>query len=266
MRLAGVALLVLCGCRSAVSPLPCAIDPVTARLVGAALEVQAQIRDVHLANLANVDTIGWKRRVPQIRAVPIDAVSGAEVPVFVGTTADFSAGTLEVSNRWLDLAVDGEGMFAVLLADGTLGYTRNGSFQVDAGGRIVTREGRALVPMIIVPSDVLEICIDPEGKVCGRTAADPDRTTAFGTIQLHRFANCDGLESIGDATFRSCDAAGPPASSAPGSNGFGHLKQGFLERSNVERIRELVALDAAAQTRQHLLAVANQLGLQIVAR
>lgn len=150
-----------------------------------------------------------------------------------------------MTNRNFDVAIDGDGFFEVLLADGSSGYTRDGQFHVNAEGRMVTSAGQVLQPEINLPSDILDVNIDIEGRVTGRTAGSPDTTSSFGQLNLVRFVNPSGLLAVGGNILRQTDASGPPTTGAPGANGIGFLKQGFIERSNVEIVNELVNLIVA---------------------
>ena len=143
------------------------------------------------------------------------------------------------------MAIDGDGFFQLQLPDGSQGYTRDGSFQLNADGKIVTGSGNVLLPEITVPSDTLEIAIDPEGRVNVRTAGNPDTSTLLGQLTLHRFVNPSGMLAVGSNVMRPTEASGQPISNTPGTTGLGLLKQGFVERSNVQIVNELVNLIVA---------------------
>ncbi|MFN9755630.1 MAG: flagellar hook-basal body complex protein, partial [Planctomycetota bacterium] len=132
-----------------------------------------------------------------------------------------------------------------LMPDGTTAYTRNGNFQVNATGKLVTSNGNVLVPEITLPQDVLEVSIDPEGRVNVRTAANPEQTQQLGQLQLHRFVNPSGLLALGASVLRPTEASGQPITGQPGQLGLGMLRSGFLERSNVQIVNELVNLIVA---------------------
>ena len=144
------------------------------------------------------------------------------------------------------MAIDGGGFFQVLLPDGNPAYTRDGHFLINAEGKIVTGAGHVLQPEITLPPDVLEINIDPSGQVTGRLASSPDTTQVFGEIRLTNFMNPSGLLSVGANVLRQTDASGTPTiDGTPGENGLGSLTQGFIERSNVQIVNELVNLIVA---------------------
>jgi hypothetical protein len=127
----------------------------------------------------------------------------------------FTTGTLEITERDLDVAIDGEGFFAVTLPDGSTGYTRDGGFHLNADGKLVTGGGNVVLPEITVPSDTLEISIDPEGRVSGRTAGSPDTSTSFGQLTIHRFVNPSGMLAVGANVLRPTPASGAPITGHP---------------------------------------------------
>lgn len=227
------------------------------------MKAQQTMVDMIANNIANVNTAGFKKSQASFEdlfyvtlqspglargagdsAVPIGTQIGSGTRLN-GTTKVFTTGTLEITDRTLDLAIDGEGFFAVTLPDGSTGYTRDGNLQVNADGKLVTGQGNILLPEITMPNDTLEVAIDLEGRVNVRTAGNPDTSTLLGQIQLHRFINPSGLLATGSNVLRPTEASGAPISSTPGSIGLGQLKQGFIERSNVQIVNELVNLIVA---------------------
>jgi flagellar basal-body rod protein FlgG len=227
------------------------------------MKAQQTMVDTIANNIANVNTAGFKRsqvsfedllyvtfKTPGLERdaggtaspIGIQVGSGAQL---AGTTKIYTPGVLEVTNRQLDLAIDGDGFFAVQLPDGATGYTRDGQLHINADGVLVTGRGQAVQPQINLPSDVLDISIDSEGRISGRTAGNPESTTAFGQLNLVRFVNPSGLLATGGNVVRVTDASGPPTIATPGSAGLGQIKQGFIERSNVEIVNELVNLIVA---------------------
>lgn len=215
-------------------------------------------------NIANVNTAGFKKSqasFEDLLYVTIESPglqqdqAGTSAPIGLqigsgsrlsGTTKIYSPGTLEITERPLDVAIDGSGFFQVLLPDGNTGYTRDGHFLINADGVIVNGAGHILQPQISVPPDVLQLNIDPSGRVTGSTAGSPDTTSVFGEIRLTNFMNPSGLLSVGTNIVRQTSASGSPTvDSTPGENGLGFLKQGFIERSNVQIVNELVNLIVA---------------------
>lgn len=227
------------------------------------MRAQQTMVDMIANNIANVNTTGFKKSQASFEdllyvtqqspglargtgtdALPIGVQIGSGTRLN-GTTKIYSSGTLEGTERSLDVAIDGDGFFAVLMPDGTTAYTRNGNFQVNATGKLVTSNGNVLVPEITLPQDVLEVSIDPEGRVNVRTAANPEQTQQLGQLQLHRFVNPSGLLALGASVLRPTEASGQPITGQPGQLGLGMLRSGFLERSNVQIVNELVNLIVA---------------------
>jgi flagellar basal-body rod protein FlgG len=206
--------------------------------------------------LANVSTIGYKRddavfqdllyqikRDPgaltsQDSQLPSGLQLGTGVRV-VGTTKQFSQGSLEVTEQPLDTAIQGLGMFQILLPDGTISYTRDGQFQVDSDGQIVTANGHPLEPSITIPEDVSQLTISADGIVAGTVDGEVD-LQEFGQIDLVNFVNPQGLKAIGNNLFRETEASGNPITGTPSLDGFGSINQGMLEASNVNVVTELV--------------------------
>ena len=180
----------------------------------------------------------------------------------------FMQGNIYQTENPLDIAIEGDGFFQVTLPDGTIAYTRDGSFKLDANGNVVTSDGYFIEPPITIPQNATSISISPEGvvsvKVPGQVAAQN-----VGQIQLARFVNPAGLKAVGDNLFKETDASGAPIVANPGTNGMGNLRQGFLEASNVQVVEEMVKLITAQrayesnsksiQTADDMLRIANGL-------
>jgi flagellar basal-body rod protein FlgG len=215
-------------------------------------------------NLANVNTAGFKKSQPTfqdllyvtLKAPGIDRVAGIANPIGIqlgsgvklaGTSLNFQPGVLEASGRKLDVAITGDGFFQVLLPTGNVGYTRDGSFQIDGDGRLVTSSGYLVQPEVTFPQDVIEIGIGPDGQVKATTASSPDQSTQLAQLQIARFTNPSGLSATGNNVFVVTDASGLALLGNPGdpSLGLGELLQGHIERSNVEVVSELVNLIVA---------------------
>jgi flagellar basal-body rod protein FlgG len=227
------------------------------------MKAQQTMVDMIANNIANVNTAGFKRAQASFEDLLYvtlqspglaSGVGGAAAPIGTqigsgtrlnGTTKVYSAGTLEITDRQLDVSIDGDGFFGIVLPDGGTGYTRDGQFQINAEGKLVTGNGNVLIPEITLPADTLDINIDAEGRVSGRTAGSPDTATQFGQITIHRFINPSGMLAVGGNVMRQTAASGAPVTSTPGINGLGTLKQGFVERSNVSIVNELVNLIVA---------------------
>jgi flagellar basal-body rod protein FlgG len=237
-----------------------AVDPATADLLGAILATSEQMRRIHLLNIANIGTPGWKRWDAEFgsRVIHSDGVALA-VPVLLGQRPTMTAGALHRTDRWLDLAIDGDGMFAVELPGRQVGYTRCGALQVAADGRLWTND-RPLLPAIVVPDSVRDVEIDAEGAVTGRRASGGAGILTLGRLELHRFAVAEQLGVGGPGLWIATPRSGVAVAGRPGDDGFGALRQGFLEGSNVELDRELLALQAIEHRRERVLTVVRALG------
>ena len=207
-------------------------------------------------NLANVSTVGFKRdnavfqdllyqikREPgaltsQDSQLPSGLQLGTGVRV-TGTAKQFTQGSMQVTERSLDMAVSGRGMFQILLPDGTTGYTRDGQFQVDNTGQVVTANGYPLQPAITVPDNVSNLTIGEDGIVTASVAGET-AVVQLGQLDLADFVNPQGLKAIGNNLFRETEASGNPVIGTPGLAGLGTIQQGTLETSNVDVVEEMV--------------------------
>ncbi len=207
-------------------------------------------------NLANVNTTGFKKdRVifedllyQNVRQVGAQTTQNTQYPsgFYLGTGVRTVAseklhgqGTITLTERSLDVAVDGRGYFQILRPDGTLAYTRDGSFKMDANGQLVTASGLLLQPAITIPQGAQSVTIGRDGTVSVAIAGQA-ALTQVGTVQLVDFVNPTGLEPIGQNLFLESVASGAPQAGTPGQNGLGELIQGSLETSNVNSVEELV--------------------------
>src|SRR5262245_37569217 len=207
-------------------------------------------------NLANVNTVGFKKsRVEfedlvyeQTKAAGSASSTTAENPIGletglgvrpVATSRDFARGNLRSTSGPLDLAIEGDGFFQVQLPSGDTGYTRAGSFHLNAEGALVTNEGYRIEPNITVPPSATSISISKDGIV---SAVLPGQSAPqqLGTIELAAFQNPAGLRALGGHLFQSTTAAGEPNVGAPGSDARGTLAQGFVEDANVSVVEEMV--------------------------
>ncbi len=217
--------------------------------------------DVISNNLANVNTTGYKKsRVnfqdmmyQRLRHPGTPNAQGAQVPVGIeighgtkvaATQKMFTKGSLQNTGNDLDLLIEGDGFFQVQRPDGTIAYTRDGSFKQDGEGRIVTSDGYPLQPEIFIPQDVTEISITSDGTVSVQVAGN-NQPEQVGQIELTRFSNPAGLNSIGRNLFEDTTASGDPMVNNPGAAGYGTTVQQFLEMSNVQVIEEMVNMIAA---------------------
>lgn len=215
-------------------------------------------------NLANVNTVGFKRGIAEfqdlyyqtLRQPGAQMANGSNTPTglsvgtgaaAVATTRDQTQGTLASSTQSYSLAISGDGFFAVTLPDGTTGYTRNGEFQRDNNGNIVTAQGYQLNPNINIPANATSLTVSNAGLVQYTTAGTAAPSTA-GTIQLTGFINPQGLQSLGGNLYAQTAASGDPQTGNPGSNDLGSIQQGFLESSNVNVTQELVDMITAQRS------------------
>ncbi|GIZ52668.1 flagellar basal-body rod protein FlgG [Noviherbaspirillum aridicola] len=220
------------------------------------LDAQQTQMDVVSNNLANVSTAGFKRS----RAVFEDLLyqtmrqpgaqssqqtqlpSGMQIGTGVRPVAVekiFTQGNLQQTGNEKDVAIQGPGFFQVLMPDGTTAYTRDGSFQTDSQGQLVTASGFPVQPAITIPADTRSLTIARDGTVTVTTAGNVN-PTQIGNIQLVTFVNQAGLEAKGENMFVETAASGAPQVTAPGTNGAGLLVQNYVETSNVNVVEELV--------------------------
>ena len=157
----------------------------------------------------------------------------------VGTQKIFTQGSLQTTEQPLDLAINGRGFFQILMPDGTISYTRDGSFQLNSDGQVVTSSGFPLEPAIVLPEQVRTFMVGEDGTVSVTVAGDP-QPQVLGNIQTVDFINYAGLEAIGNNLFLETAASGAPQAGMPGTNGLGNVLQNTLENSNVSVVEELV--------------------------
>lgn len=164
------------------------------------------------------------------------------IGVSVGAIAQqFTQGNISVTGNNLDVAINGNGFFEVNLPDGTIGYTRDGSFQLDAQGRMVTSSGLPVANGITVPPNAIKVSISADGIVSATLPGNP-APQQLGNIAMSSFVNPAGLEPVGQNMYKESAASGQPQQGQPGTNGLGFIKQGFLEASNVNVVEELVTM------------------------
>jgi flagellar basal-body rod protein FlgG len=215
-------------------------------LLAEALDYQSMNMEVIANNLANIDTTGYKASQLRFQDKSRDEegrtafLNGAE-PVYVQRL--FTQGELRPTGNRLDLAIQGSGFFQVQMPDGTRAYTRDGSFITDTQGRWVTRHGDPVMSLQPVPQGVTSISISVTGLV---TYTNSSVCTVF-QIQLTGFANPDGLDALSANLFKETSASGTPERGNPGENGFGSIRQGFLELSNVNLALEEAHMAHAQQ-------------------
>lgn len=233
----------------------------TLRTASTGLTAQQRYVEIIANNIANVNTTGYKKVRPEFQDLlyetlrpagnvarsgvePLNEVqigSGTEI---VSTTKIFRQGDLTSTNNPLDLAIHGEGFFVIRKPDSSLVYTRDGSFQLDRNGQIVTSQGYALDPGFTIPPDAVEVQISRDGVVSVLTENSTD-ATVLGQIELARFINPAGLKSVGDNFYEETPASGRAFFEIPGTNNTGDIIQYHLESANVDIVEEMVNMITA---------------------
>jgi flagellar basal-body rod protein FlgG len=213
-------------------------------------------------NIANMRTTGYKRQRAEFQDLLYEHVSrvgtqttsqGNILPVGIdlgggvktaGTPRVMTQGTIMPTGKDLDVAIRGDGFLKILMPDGTFAYTRDGSFDMDAQGRIVTSKGNVVQPGITIPQNATAVAISPQGQVSAIVAGSTT-PTVLGQLTLTRFVNKAGLLPIGDNLFVETPASGPAQDGTANTDGYGDLLQGSLEQANVEAVTEISDLIAA---------------------
>jgi flagellar basal-body rod protein FlgG, Gram-negative bacteria len=226
------------------------------------MDAQQTNLEVIANNIANINTTGYKRaraefadllyQTERAQGVPNRAnqaivPEGANIGLGVQTAAVrniHTQGELTQTGNELDIALIGRGWFQIQSPDGTTLYSRAGAFNTNADGQLVTIDGYAVVPGIIIPEDASEIAISRTGLVTARIGNDAD-LTELGQLTIANFVNEAGLKPLGDNLFAETAASGEPIVAAPEDPGFGYMKQGYLEASNVDSVKEITDLISA---------------------
>jgi flagellar basal-body rod protein FlgG len=224
------------------------------------LDAQQTNMDVIANNLANVSTNGFKRQRAVFEDLLYQTVrqpgaqsstqtslpSGLQIGTGVrpvSTERIQEQGNLTQTSNSKDIAIKGQGFFSVQLPDGTTAYTRDGSFQVDQNGQLVTSSGYQVIPAVTIPANALTITVGRDGIVSVTTQGQT-ATTQVGQLTLSTFINDGGLESLGENLYQETQSSGTPTENTPGLNGAGLLYQGYVETSNVNVAEELVNMIA----------------------
>jgi flagellar basal-body rod protein FlgG len=230
-------------------------------------------------NIANLRTTGYKRQRAEFQDLMYEHVTrigtqtsqqGNTLPVgielgggvkTVGTPRLMTQGTLSPTGNSLDVAIRGDGFFKVAMPDGTFTYTRDGSFQMDAQGRIVTAQGNVVQPGITIPPNASAITINPQGQV-SVTLPGSTTPTVLGQFTLTRFTNPAGLAAIGDNLFTETVASGTAQDGLPSADSYGDLQQSNLEQANVQAVTEisdLIAAQRAYEMNSKVITAADQM-------
>lgn len=213
-------------------------------------------------NLANMSTTGYNARRAEFadlhyqqmtRPGSINASDGTVLPTGVqlglgarpaAVSVQLSQGSLAATGGDLDVAIEGKGFLEVTLPSGQTAYTRDGGLKRTGEGLIVTSDGYPVAPEIVIPTDARSISINGDGEVYAYFTETAEGQL-IGQFDLTGFANAKGLEALGSNLFSETEASGPPITTTPGLDGLGTLRQGFLEESSVDAVREITELIAA---------------------
>jgi flagellar basal-body rod protein FlgG len=230
-------------------------------------------------NIANLRTTGFKKQTAafqdliyeHIRRVGAQASDqGTILPVgvdigggvkTVGTPRSMTQGTLSQTGNDLDLAISGEGFFKILMPDGTYQYTRDGTFQMDNQGRVVTAGGNPVQPTITIPNNASGITVNEQGQVTV-TLPGSSTNTVLGQIGVTRFINKAGLQPVGSNQFTETTSSGAPQDGTANSEGYGKITQGSLEQANVDVVSEmsdLIAAQRAYEMNAKVISAADQM-------
>ena len=230
-------------------------------------------------NIANMRTTGYKRQRAEFQDLLYEQVSrvgsqtsdqGNILPAGIelgggvktaGTPRIMSQGTLLPTSKEFDVAIRGEGFFKVTLPDGRTAYTRDGSFEPDQQGRLVTSQGYLIQPGLTLPANATQLNISPQGQVSVLTPGT-STPTQVGQIELAAFINKAGLQGMGDNLYLETPASGTPQNGTPATEGFGTLMQGNLEQANVEAVTEisdLIAAQRAYEMNAKVITAADQM-------
>ncbi|MBP8975455.1 MAG: flagellar basal-body rod protein FlgG [Bacteroidetes bacterium] len=231
------------------------------RIAATGMYAQQLNVDLIAHNLANVNTIGFKKSRPEFQDLmyqtlktsvnstnpniqePIEIQIGTGT-VPVATLKNFTQGDIQTTNNPLDVAIEGEGFFQVRRPDGTIAYTRDGALKVSSEGMLVTAQGYIIEPGIALPTDISSIAISRDGTIEVQVIGQSE-STKIGQLEMAKFVNPAGLRAIGNNLLIETPASGAPILGTPASEGFGELQQGALESSNVDVVEEMVNMIVA---------------------
>ena len=238
-------------------------------------------------NIANINTTGYKKNkaefqdlmyqqvsvnpvnssTPGINTNPSNSIQVGNGVEPTSTAKIFTQGDITATNNQMDLAIQGDGFFQVRKDDGTYAYTRDGSFKVNADGKIVTSSGYVVDPELSLDENAVGLSVGKDGTVSVQEAGGS--SYVLGNIELARFMNPGGLKALGNNLYSQTESSGTPIIGTPGKDGFGEINQGYLESSNVDIVEEMISMIAAqrayeinsktVQTVQDMMQMANNL-------
>lgn len=230
-------------------------------------------------NIANLRTTGFKKQTASFQDLIYEHVrrvgaqasdQGTILPVgvdigggvkTVGTPRSMTQGTLSQTGNDLDLALSGEGFFKILMPDGTFQYTRDGTFQMDNQGRIVTAQGNPVQPTMTIPNNASGLSVSEQGQV-SVTLPGSSTSTIVGQLGVTRFINKAGLQPVGNNQFTETPSSGAPQDGTANSEGYGKITQGSLEQANVDVVSEmsdLIAAQRAYEMNAKVISAADQM-------
>ncbi len=229
------------------------------KIAATGMSAQQMRVEVISNNLSNMSTTGYNPRRAEFadlhyqqmtRAGTVNASDGTVLPTGIqlglgvrpsAVSVQLSQGSLSATGGDLDVAIEGAGYLEVTLPSGQTAYTRDGGLKRTGEGLIVTSDGFPVSPEIVIPSDALSVSINPEGEVFAYFAEDAE-AQLLGQFTMSGFTNPKGLEAIGSNMFTETEASGPAIQTTPGEDGLGTLRQGYLEDSSVDAVREITDL------------------------
>jgi flagellar basal-body rod protein FlgG len=214
-------------------------------------------------NLANANTTGFKRSrvefqdlvyetlretAPTAQGTTLPAelqVGGGTKPV--ATVKNFEQGSPQSTGNAMDMMIRGDGFFQVMMPDGTIGYTRDGSWKLSSTGQLINADGLPMEPPMTVPQNATGVVIEPDGRVMIQTSSST-APSELGRMELARFVNPAGLSNMGGNLYKQTVASGDPIVAQAGLDGTGTIDQGYLESSNVQIVNEMVAMITAQRS------------------
>lgn len=230
-------------------------------------------------NIANLRTTGFKKQTAAFQDLIYEHVrrvgaqssdQGTILPVgvdigggvkTVGTPRSMTQGTLSQTGNDLDLAISGDGFFKILMPDGTYQYTRDGTFQMDNQGRVVTAQGNPVQPTITIPNNASGISVSEQGQI-SVTLPGSSTSSIIGQIGVTRFMNKAGLQPVGNNQFIETPSSGAPQDGTANSEGYGKITQGSLEQANIDVVSEmsdLIAAQRAYEMNAKVISAADQM-------
>lgn len=236
----------------------------TLRTAATGLSAQQKYVEIIANNLSNVNTTGFKKTRPEFQDLlyetlrpagnsqktgiePLNEVQVGSGTELVATTKIFSQGDLTQTNNKLDLAINGDGFFIIRRPDNTFAYSRDGSFQLDRNGNVVTTQGFALEPGFNIPQEAIDVKVSRDGVISYVADSGGDEQV-IGQIELARFINPAGLRSLGDNLYVETPASGQAVNEQPGSNNTGEIIQSHLENANVDIVEEMISMISAQRS------------------